>query len=245
MKVIVLASGGMDSSTLLYHHVNKSHEVRAISFNYGQRHLKEMSYAYLNTARLKVPLQQVDLSCLRTLLPGSSQTDKRIEVPEGRYDEESMKLTVVPNRNMILLAVAIGHAVAHKFDAVSYAAHAGDHAIYPDCRPEFADAMQHAAQLCDWHKVDLIRPFISLTKGEIIKLGVNLGVDYAQTWSCYAGKDLHCGRCGTCYERILAFKEAGIADPTRYADPDFALKAEAEHERQQSQSIAQERESRL
>lgn len=228
MKVVVLTSGGMDSTALLHHHVKKGDEVRAISFNYGQRHVKELSFAYLQANRLRVPLVQVELTSLRNVLPGSSQTDGSVNVPHGRYDEESMKLTVVPNRNMILLSIAIGHAVAHKFDAVSYAAHAGDHAIYPDCRPDFADAMAKAALVCDWHAIELLRPFINFTKADIIKEGSTLGVDYTQTWSCYEGKNLHCGRCGTCYERILAFKEAGVTDPVSYSDPHYALKKEEE-----------------
>jgi 7-cyano-7-deazaguanine synthase len=226
MKVVVLTSGGMDSTTLLHHHVKLGDEVRAIAFNYGQRHQKELSFAYLQATRLHVPLQQVNLSDLRYALPGSSQTDNQVAVPEGRYDEESMKLTVVPNRNMILLAVAIGHAIAHSFDHVSYAAHAGDHTIYPDCRPEFADAMEKVAHLCDATPIDLCRPFIEDTKADIVKRGINLGVDYSQTWSCYAGKDLHCGRCGTCYERIIAFRDAGVKDTTTYLDPNYALEKE-------------------
>lgn len=228
MKVVVLTSGGMDSTTLLHYHVRSGHQVRAIGFNYGQRHKKELSYGYRNATSLGVRFTEVDLSALQTILKGSSQTDSKVEVPHGRYDEESMKLTVVPNRNMILMSVAIAHAIASKFDYVSYAAHAGDHAIYPDCRPEFADAMNRVAGLCDWHKIELLRPFIQMTKTDIIKRGMELEMDYAQTWSCYEGKDLQCGRCGTCYERILAFKEAGVPDPTTYLDPDYALKKEAE-----------------
>lgn len=232
MKTLVLLSGGMDSTVLLHFHANlypkarRSEKVRAIAFNYGQRHLKELGFAHYQATKLGIPIQHVDLSCLREVLPGSSQTDDKIAVPEGRYDEESMKATVVPNRNMILMAVALGHAIALRFDAVSYAAHAGDHAIYPDCRPEFADAMNHAASLCDWHKIELVRPFITKTKADIVRDGARMDVDFSQTWSCYRGKSEHCGRCGTCYERILAFKEAGVPDPTVYLDADFALKNE-------------------
>lgn len=227
MKVVVLTSGGMDSTTLLHYHVKKGDQVRALSFNYGQRHKKELSFAYLNTSRLHVPIEEVDLSHLKRILPGSSQTDDKVRVPEGRYDEESMKATVVPNRNMILLAIAVGFAISYDMEAVSYAAHGGDHAIYPDCRPEFVALMAQAIAMCDWKLVKLYHPFIKETKADIVKRGVNLGVDFSQTWSCYAGKDLHCGRCGTCYERILAFKEAGVTDPTSYLDPEFAIKNEA------------------
>lgn len=233
MKTVILLSGGMDSTTLLYEYtaLYGPENVRALSFDYGQRHQKEMSFAYLNATKLGVAYQEVDLSSIKKILPGSSQTDRLVDVPEGRYDEESMKLTVVPNRNMILLSIAIGHAIATGFDCVAYAAHGGDHAIYPDCRPEFAAVIEQAARLCDWKPIEIHRPFILLTKGDIVKKGAALGVNFTQTWSCYAGRNQHCGRCGTCYERILAFKEAGVIDPTTYTDPDFALAKEAEHEK--------------
>lgn len=226
-KVVVLLSGGMDSTTLLYHHVKGGDEVRAISFNYGQRHNKELDRATQSARLLNVPHEEVDLSDLSYILPGSSQTDMTVAVPEGHYSEETMKATVVPNRNMILLAIAIGHAIAYKMDRVSYAAHAGDHAIYPDCRPEFADKMAELAAICDWRKIELLRPFIKATKADIVRMGMGqLGVDYSKTWSCYQGKDIHCGRCGTCVERILAFKEAGYVDPVPYKDTEFAFKAD-------------------
>jgi 7-cyano-7-deazaguanine synthase len=215
-KVVVLLSGGMDSAVLLNQHLHDGDEVRAIGFDYGQRHECELEFAENYAAFKGVKFAIADIACMRELLPGSSQTDSKVEVPEGKYDEDSMKATVVPNRNMIMLSVAIGHAIAHKFDAVSYAAHGGDHAIYPDCRPEFAEAVNACAALCDWHKVELIRPFINISKADICKRGYELGVDFVNTWSCYKGEDLHCGRCGTCVERREAFHLAGIADPTQY-----------------------------
>src|SRR6266567_8268550 len=137
-KVVVLTSGGMDSTTLLYYHIKEGDAVRAIAFNYGQRHANELRFAKQNAETAKVPLEVVDMSFLAKLLPGSSQTDLNVPVPEGHYSEDSMKATVVPNRNMILLSIAVGHAIGMKMDFVSYAAHAGDHAVYPDCRPKFA-----------------------------------------------------------------------------------------------------------
>lgn len=127
-----------------------------------------------------------------------------------------MKLTVVPNRNMILLALAGAWAVSTKSEAIAYAAHAGDHAIYPDCRPEFAEAMQGALLLCDWHPVRIARPFLAMSKADLVKLGAELGVPFALTWSCYKGGDKHCGKCGTCVERREAFELAGVPDPTKY-----------------------------
>jgi 7-cyano-7-deazaguanine synthase len=127
-----------------------------------------------------------------------------------------MKQTVVPNRNMIMLAVAIGHAVSLKFDSVAFGAHAGDHAIYPDCRPVFASAMDVVAQLCDWQAIRLLRPFIGYSKADIVRIGHELGVPMQLTWSCYKGGDLHCGKCGTCVERREAFQLAGVSDLTQY-----------------------------
>lgn len=215
-KIVVITSGGMDSAVLLKWHHNRGELVRALAINYGQRHKMELKYAQDNAIALDVPFALADFHTLGSLLPGSSQTDESIAVPHGRYDEDSMKATVVPNRNMILLSVAIGVAIAHKFDAVSYAAHAGDHAIYPDCRPEFVEALSIAAALCDWHPVKIDRPFIEMSKAGIVKVGQTLGVDFANTYSCYEGRPLHCGVCGTCIERREAFYLAEVKDPTRY-----------------------------
>ena len=166
---------------------------------------------------LEVPCDIVDLSALRPLIAGqSSLTNPFIEVPEGHYANVTMKATVVPNRNMILLAVAIGHAISLGYDAVAYGAHSGDHAIYPDCREVFAAAMSTAALLCDWREIKLLRPFVDITKADIVELGAELSVPYALTWSCYRGGELHCGKCGTCVERREAFELAGVEDPTEY-----------------------------
>lgn len=216
MKAVVLLSGGLDSSTLLHYHLEQGDEVRALFVYYGQRHAKEAAYARWQAQSVSVPLVEVPLQCLRELLPGSSQTDASVPVPEGHYAEESMKLTVVPNRNMILLSLAIGHAVAHKMDVVSYAAHSGDHAVYPDCRAEFVDVMKQAAMLCDWHPVDLISPFVHKTKADLVRIGYALGMNQSLTWSCYVGREHHCGKCGTCIERREAFHLADVEDPTVY-----------------------------
>ena len=150
---------------------------------------------------------------MRYVLKGNSQTDPDIPVPEGHYAEESMKATIVPNRNMIMLAIAAGHAMSIGADSVYYAAHAGDHAIYPDCRPELANALDYAIGLADWRKVRVERPFIDISKGSIARLGYVLKVPFELTWSCYKGDKYHCGKCGTCVER----KEAlGSQDPTIY-----------------------------
>jgi len=205
----------MDSATLLWHLLAAGDEVKALTVDYGQRHRREIDSAVLLAKCAGVPHDIADLSGLRRLLSGSALTDGAVAVPHGHYAEESMKLTVVPNRNMILLAVAIGHAVSLGFGAVSYGAHSGDHAIYPDCREVFASAMNTAAMLCDWQEIRLVRPFIGMTKGEIARLGGRLGVPFHLTWTCYEGGELPCGKCGACVERREAFEFAGIEDPLR------------------------------
>jgi len=217
VKQILIYSGGLDSTTLLYHLRGGGHELRCLGIDYGQRHGRELDSANDICQRLDVPFRREDLRSIQPLLAGSALTDS-VPVPHGHYTAESMKQTVVPNRNMIMLAVAIGWAVSLKFDAVAYAAHAGDHAIYPDCRPEFIETMDRAAGLCDWHRVHIERPFVNKTKTDIVQLGAQLGVPFELTWSCYEGVMRHCGKCGTCVERPEAFALAGVIDPTDY-DP--------------------------
>jgi len=216
MKTILIHSGGMDSTVLLYHLLAEGHTVKALSIDYGQRHRKELEFAAELTAQLGVEHKIADLRSVTELLAGSSLTSADIEVPEGHYAEDNMKATVVPNRNMILLSLAAGWAISNRYDHVSYAAHAGDHDIYPDCREEFTDALDKAIRLADWHEVSLHRPFVTKTKADIAALGAELGVPFEKTWSCYKGGELHCGRCGTCVERREAFHLAGIQDPTEY-----------------------------
>lgn len=225
MKIVVITSGGMDSTVLLHYLAQEGHELRALAVDYGQRHKCELECAHDQAESLGIPFMVARLDSLAELLPGSSLTSGSVPVPEGHYTADNMKATVVPNRNMILLSVAMGHAIAHKFEAVAYAAHAGDHAIYPDCREEFAVAMNAVAQLCDWSPLKLVRPFIHRTKADIVDLGSKLHVDFSRTHSCYSGvPEVHCGRCGTCVERAEAFYLSAVPDPTNYADSEFALK---------------------
>lgn len=218
MKVVLTLSGGMDSAVLLWHLLDEGHEVRCLSVDYGQRHRRELTAAKDLCLLADVEHKIADLRGLRELMGGSSQTSD-LAVPEGHYEEESMKQTVVPNRNMVLLSLAGAWAVSTKSDAVAYAAHGGDHAIYPDCRPEFAEAVEDCLRLCDWHPVKLLRPFVYPTprsKADLVRLGSQLHVPFERTWSCYKGLEFHCGACGTCVERREAFELAGIPDPTRY-----------------------------
>jgi 7-cyano-7-deazaguanine synthase len=215
-KVVIIYSGGMDSTVLIYHLVDEGYDVAALSADYGQRHKKELKCARLICETLGVSHETADLRGITHLLSSSSLTNPEIEVPEGHYTEESMKATVVPNRNMIMLSVAIGYAISLGAQFVAYGAHAGDHTIYPDCRLEFAAALNTAALLADWHQVELLHPFVRLTKAEIAKRGAELNVPFELTWSCYKGGERHCGLCGTCVERAESFKLAGLQDPTDY-----------------------------
>ena len=218
MKALVLFSGGLDSTVLAAQLLADGAETRLLSIDYGQRHAKELHQAEKIAEALGLPHRILRLPDLGPVLGGSSLTDDQVELPEGHYAEESMKATVVPNRNMILLALAGGHALSLGFDTIAYAAHAGDHTIYPDCRREFADAMESALGLADWEKLSLHRPFVHLSKTDLVKKGAELNAPLHLTWSCYAGREKHCGKCGTCVERKEAFALAKVPDPTEYED---------------------------
>jgi len=216
MKIVVVFSGGMDSTVLLHHLLHEGHEVKALSVNYGQRHGRELDAARGLCKLLSIEHREVDLSSIAPLLSASALTNTTSTIPEGHYQDDSMRITVVPNRNMILLSVAASWAINEKFDAIAYGAHHGDHAIYPDCREEFVTPLAEAIRRADWHEVSLLRPFIGWTKTDICRRGAELNVPFELTWSCYNGGELHCGRCGTCTERREAFALAGVSDPTRY-----------------------------
>lgn len=222
MKTAVVCSGGLDSVSLAHVVAAKGHLTRLISFDYGQRHRKEIDSAAACARRLGVPHHVIDLRSVGAALTGSALTDD-LDVPDGHYAEETMRITVVPNRNAIMLTIAYGIAAAQGDARVATAVHGGDHFIYPDCRPAFTEAfdtMQRAA-LDGYADVRLHTPFVHRTKADIVTEGARVGTPFAETWSCYKGGDIHCGRCGTCVERREAFDLAGVADPTTYADPDF------------------------
>lgn len=217
-KAIVVYSGGMDSYTLLMD-MRRYYEIYAISFDYGQRHSKELIYADKVTEEINVPHKFVDMVDIgKELLSRSSQTSSDIPVPEGHYTNESMVQTVVPNRNMIMLSVAVGYAVNIGAAKVFFGAHAGDHAIYPDCRPDFIDTMNIVCKLANYQTVKIIPPYIYMTKGNIAVIGRQLGLDYSKTWTCYNGREKACGKCGACQERLEAMEYAGITDPLEYED---------------------------
>ena len=222
MNTIVICSGGLDSVSLA-HMVAAEHELlELLSFDYGQRHRKEVTFAASCAARLKVPHQTIDIRDIGRSLSGSALTDD-VAVPDGHYAEETMRITVVPNRNAIMLAIAFGVAASRGADAVATAVHGSDHFIYPDCRPGFIDAFQtmqgHALE--GYADISLFAPYVNLPKSAIVTDGARHGTPFEQTWSCYKGGESHCGRCGTCVERREAFDLAGIPDPTAYEDDDF------------------------
>ncbi len=217
---VAIVSGGMDSVTLAYVLASEGYDLHLLSFDSGQRHRKELEFAALCAGLLGAQHDVVDLSSLTALLKGSALTDAGVAVPDGHYAQENMKITVVPNRNAMMLAIAYAVAVAEGAEVVGAGIHAGDHAIYPDCRPAFAEAFEAMQSLAvegfGSPDLRLYTPFVSITKADIVTIGHRLGVDYAKTWSCYKGGVAHCGTCGTCVERKEAFELAGVPDPTRY-----------------------------
>ncbi|RUM51245.1 MAG: 7-cyano-7-deazaguanine synthase QueC [Marinomonas sp.] len=214
-KAVVVYSGGMDSYTVLHTALAEGKEVYALSFNYGQRHSKELDVAAAVCAKHGIPHKVVDISAINSLMAGSSLTSE-IDIPEGHYAEESMKNTVVPNRNMVLLSMAIAYAVSLEAPEVYYGAHSGDHHIYPDCRPEFVHAMNAVSKIANYEPVEIVTPFLNNSKGEILAAGLAMNLDYSDTWTCYNGREKACGKCGACNERLEAFTEQGVTDPLNY-----------------------------
>ena len=211
---VLILSGGMDSVTMLYDYQERI--ALAISFDYGSNHnAKEIPFAQLHCRRLGIehlviPLEFIHRYFDSSLLQGAEA------IPEGHYAADNMKSTVVPFRNAIMLSVAVGLAESRHLNYVMMANHGGDHTIYPDCRPEFVKAFSDASVAGTYEKVEVWAPYTMLTKVDIAKRGKELGIDYSETWSCYKGGDVHCGRCGTCMERKEALEQAGIADHTAY-----------------------------
>ncbi len=217
MKAVLILSGGVDSSTLLYHLLSKGYEISALTFVYGQRHSKEVEFAKKIVERVKetaeIEHRIVDITPIHNLISFGALTGKE-DVPEGYYTEERQRATVVPNRNMILLSIAAGYAVKIGAKEVYYAAHRSDYSVYPDCRKEFVKALDTAIYLGNlWNPVELKAPFIDITKAEIVSMGLRLKVPYELTWSCYRGEERPCLRCGTCIERTEAFLLNGVRDP--------------------------------
>lgn len=215
---IIILSGGLDSTTMLYDYADSI--ALALSFDYGSNHnKKELAFAayhcnQLGIEHIIIPLEFIHQYFHSSLLSGAEA------IPEGQYDDESMRSTVVPFRNGIMLAIAAGMAEDRRLARILMANHSGDHAIYPDCRPEFVQALAAAVQAGTYNGVELFTPYTHWTKTDIARRGKELGIDYSKTWSCYKGGEKHCGKCGTCTERRQALQEAGIVDTTEY---DFSI----------------------
>ena len=219
-KAVIILSGGIDSATLLYSSVKKGFDVDCITFDYGQKHSKEIDSALKVSNVLGVPHRVIDLSALRELLSGSALTDVNVdipEVPETAEHYDTLKSTIVPNRNAIFLAIAVGYAVSKSADNVLFGAHHSDRGVYPDCRQEFVESFQTSERLATANPdLNIRAPFVDMDKSQIVKLGAGLGVPFKETWSCYKGGRVHCGVCSSCRERKRAFLESGVPDPTGY-----------------------------
>lgn len=210
----IIVSGGMDSITLLY---DKKDEIAlAVSFDYGSNHnAQEIPLAALHCKRLGIEHVVIPLDFMPQYF-NSSLLQGAEAIPEGHYADENMKSTVVPFRNGIMLSIAVGMAESRGLTRVFIANHGGDHSIYPDCRPEFVEAISDAAVAGTYTKTRIEGPYTNITKADIASIGKRLGIDYTETWSCYKGGKKHCGCCGTCVERREALAEAGIEDKTEY-----------------------------
>lgn len=213
---VIIVSGGMDSITLLYDY--KDRIALAVSFDYGSNHnAKEIPFAKLHCERLGIKHVTIKLDFMSKYF-ASSLLEGADAIPEGHYADENMKSTVVPFRNGIMLSIAVGIAESNGLQHVMMANHGGDHAIYPDCRPEFVNSFSDAAKAGTYNDVTLLAPYTNISKADIARRGKQLGIDYTETWSCYKGEDVHCGKCGTCVERKEALALAGIEDHTIYKD---------------------------
>ncbi len=211
---VLIVSGGMDSITMLYEY--KERIALGISFDYGSNHnAREIPFAAMHCERLGIKHIVINLGFMHQYFK-SSLLEGAEAIPEGNYDEENMKSTVVPFRNGIMLSIAAGVAESNGLKYVMMANHGGDHTIYPDCRPEFVSAMSEATRQGTYPGIEVLAPYTDITKSDIARHGKALGIDYAETWSCYKGGEHHCGKCGTCRERIEALADAGIEDHTVY-----------------------------
>ena len=219
-KAVAIVSGGMDSVVLAHLLKSQGYDMTLVSFDYGQRHRKELVYAQDCANEIKAAWHLVDLSAMTMLLDKSALTNSEMDVPDGHYAEQTMRITVVPNRNAIMLNIAAGLAISIGAQHIATGVHSGDHYIYPDCRPEFVSAIQTMLVVANegfiHPEFSLLTPFLHSTKADIASTGNDLNVDWSKTWSCYKGETEHCGSCGTCFERREAFMLAGVLDPTVY-----------------------------
>ena len=210
-SALVVYSGGLDSYTLLNKALQNFKKVEAITFDYGQKHKKEIDYAKNNCLELGITHKVIKLDIADLLSNSALVGDSKI--PEGNYDKEKMKQTIVPNRNMIMISIAASLAIKNKLQHLWYAAHAGDHEIYPDCRPEFIQKLGDVLSICDYHEIKFEAPFMNLSKQQIVAEGLKMNLDYANAWTCYVGGEKPCMKCSACLERMSAFTANNAIDP--------------------------------
>lgn len=231
-KAVAIVSGGLDSVTLAHHLADLDFDLHLLSIDYGQRHRKEIDSARACASRIGAKHDVIDLTSITALI-GSSSLTGTIEVPDGHYAEQTMKATVVPNRNMMMLSIAVSVAISERAQFAATGVHGGDHFIYPDCRPEFIQAASSAALIGNVGFGEdfrgILAPFVYKDKAWIAWEAHRLGVPIEETWSCYKGGEIHCGRCGTCVERLEAISIAGLEDPTEYEDSEFWKEKVAQH----------------
>lgn len=223
MKATLILSGGLDSTTLGYWLKKQGYtDLTCITFNYGQKQKIEIEQAQQLAGKLNATHNIIDITFLKNFLKGSSLVDDSIKVPHGSYTKENMQVTVVPNRNTIMLSIAWSIACVEKSDVLAYGAQCGDHYLYPDTRPDYFSAINLALRLgtedCRKDDLQLIAPLLNKSKAEVVKLGHELNVPFELTWSCYEGGKVHCGQCGACQSRKNGFIESAIPDPTKYID---------------------------
>ena len=211
-KAVIVLSGWLDSTVLLYKLIDEWYKIYAINFFYGQKHSKEMKCAKNVCKQVNAKYTLIDISFLKNLLD-SALTKDDVEIPEWYYQAENMKMTVVPNRNMIFTSIAVWYAQSIWASIVALGVHNGDHEIYPDCREEFMQKLNKAVEISDWHKVSLYYPLIDMDKWDIVKLWLKLWVDFAKTWTCYKWGEVPCGKCWSCMERQEAFEKNWMKDP--------------------------------
>ena len=213
-KCVVVLSWWLDSTVSMYYasKVLWYDIVWALSFNYWQKHKKELNYAKISCDKLGVEHKIIDLSCISWLLD-SALTNEWAEIPEWHYEEENMKATVVPNRNMIMASITAGYGISKWADYVVLWVHQGDHAIYPDCRKEFIEKLNEAIKICDRHPIELLTPVLEVDKADIVRMGIESNVPFEDTWTCYKWEEVPCGKCWSCQERIYAFDKNWIIDP--------------------------------
>lgn len=220
MKAVLILSGGLDSTTLGYLLKSQGYDLTCITFNYGQKQQIEIEHAKKIAEKLNAKHNVIDITFMKSFLKGSGLTDDSIDIPHGEYTKENMQVTVVPNRNTMLLSIAWSIACVQKADVLAYGAQCGDHYLYPDTRPDYFSAINLALRLgtedCRADNLELIAPLLKKSKAEVVQLGQSLNVPFAETWSCYDSGNIHCGLCGACYNRKQGFIEANVVDLTVY-----------------------------